>query len=252
MNLISATNGNIVFHKNKTLVVRDIATGAIEKIDAPSRISFMSGKYLADGEKNLHFIEGPTLRNVLKLNRCIFCLVEYENEVYVADRFGDVHRIRGERYEYVLGTLSYLTGMAIHNGRILLSDKYGRIRISGMDGKILGYRFGCGPIVSLECINGALVSISNKQIVLYDKEYSSSFIFELPEGTSVVKSMGKGKDELVVICSDSYFLFRIGDGIALVSHIEETIIDGVCSGSVFYKVLPNFTIVDGNEKVFYE
>ncbi|KAG5859944.1 hypothetical protein KMI_04g07530 [Encephalitozoon hellem] len=252
MNLISVTNGSIVFNRNKTLIMRNISTGTIEKMDAPNWISFMSGKYLVDGEKNLYVIDGTTLKNVLKLNRSIFCLVEYGNEVYVADRFGDVYRIGDGGCEYVLGTLSYLTGMAIHNGRILLSDKYGRIRISGMNGKILGYRFGCESVVSLECVNGALVSISTKRIVLYDNEYSPSHIYEFPEGTSALKAMGKGENELVVICSNTHLLFSIGDKIDLVSCTEETIIDGVCSGSAFYKVLPNFTIVDDKQKVFYE
>ncbi|KMV66335.1 hypothetical protein M970_041270 [Encephalitozoon cuniculi EcunIII-L] len=252
MNLISASNGSVIFCKGKALVVKNTTTDAVEEVAVPGQISFMCKRYLVDSEKNLYTIDGSALRKILKLSRNIFCLVEHGDAVYVADRFGDVHRIGNGECEYVLGTLSYLTGMAIHNGKIILSDKYGRIRISRMDGKILDYKFSCDPIVSLECINGSLVSISNRCVALHDREYSIKSAFELPEDTKVLKTISRGKDELIVICPNSYLLFRVEDRIDLVSLVKEAIADGVCSGSTFYKVMLDLTIVDDSGKVFYE
>ncbi|ADM11419.1 uncharacterized protein Eint_041300 [Encephalitozoon intestinalis ATCC 50506] len=253
MNLISASDRDIIVRMDETLIVRDVFSGTTRKMTAPPLISFMSGKYLVDKEKNLHVVDGPVLRNASKLNRNIFCLVEHEGTAYVADRFGDVYRIENEGCKYVLGTLSYLTGMAIYNGRILLSDKYGRIRISEMNGRILDYRFGCDSIESLECVNGLLISISNKNMVLYDEECFPRCTFKLPEGIRVMKTITKGKNELVVICLNSYFLFKIEkNSIGLVSHVKESIVDGACIGDLFYKVLPDLTVVDCQGRIFYE
>lgn len=251
MGLISASGENVLFCRDGTLVVESTISGHVQEFKLLAPVLFISKHYLVDAEKHLHVFDGSGLTCVLKLPRGVFCLVEHEGAVYVADRFGDVHRVKDGRSEYVLGTLSYLTGMVVHNDKIVLGDKYGRIRISRMDGKVLEYRFAQEPIVSLVCVGNLLVSVSNGAVVLYDEEYSAAHRFGLPQDTKVVKAISKEEGRLIVICSDSYFLFEIIEvGIRLISHVQEAVLDGACSRSVFYKVKPDLTVTDEAGRVF--
>lgn len=245
MDLVSIHEDSIILYRSGMLVSRCMSTGKVTELEMPRPIVFVSMNYLVDAEKNLLVLEGGTVRNVLKLKRNIFCLLQHDGAMYAADRFGDVYRIQDGVCEYVLGTLSYSTGLVIHGGNILVSDKYGRIRISGMDGKILDYIHCSEPVVSLMCVGGRLVSVGNKQVALYNNEYAKSSEFELPRDTQVLKAVPKGENEFVVICSDGYLLFRVGETVELVLHADETMVDCVCHGSKLYKVQSDH-VVDGD------
>ena len=252
MDLISTYNNNIILYRDGKLISRSTTVRDREEVDVPKEIVFVSKNYLVDSEKTFFVFENSTVQNAFKLRRNIFSLLEHNGVTYIADKFGDVYRVHGEGYEYVLGTLSYLTGMVIHNKNILLSDKYGRIGISTLDRRIIDYRYDPEPIVSLICVRNSLVAVSNRQVSLHDdEEYVRSSVFEFPEGVEVVKRIDKGENEFVVICLSSHFLFRVGERIELLSCVEEPIIDGVSSGSKFNKVKADYTVVDdSNGEVF--
>jgi hypothetical protein len=196
-------------------------------------ISFASGKFMVDVEKNLLRLEGGRLDRVLKLRRGIFELVEDGDVMYVADRFGDVYLIDCRGCRYVLGTLCYLTGMVIHKDHIILSDKYGRIRVSERSGKIVCYRFEPHPIVALCKIKGRILSFSRHGIVVYSGyERCGEYKYELEVEKVVVNSLGG----IVLLCSDSYHVFRFCEEIEFIRRVEEKVVDAVSSGPRFYKL----------------
>lgn len=245
MDLISAHGDDVFVYRDGRLMSRDVNGGEGRDIETPGPVVFMSGKYLVDSGKNFFVIEGSGLKRVLKLNKNIFCLLEHGDVIYLADGFGDVYRIRGGCCEYIFGTLSYPTGMVMYNGSIVIGDKYGRLRINTLDGKIVGYKY-LGSIVSVICVCDFMIVINNECIILYDEKYVESRLFSFPENTKVVKAFAKGNNEFVVICLNCYFVFRVMDGIELVSCVEESVTDGVCNGDRFYKIRPDGIVVDSS------
>ncbi|KAM0672025.1 hypothetical protein OCOL_001083 [Ordospora colligata] len=229
----------------------DVATKTVRQIEIPFSVSFLCGKYLTDREKNFYALDNMELRKIAKLKRNIFCLQEKDEAVYVADRFGDVYRIENGTCSYFLGIISYMTGMTIHNQNILLSDKYGRIRVSELDGKIMKYVFLHEPIESLICIDHSVISVSKCRVVLLNETYAVKDEFVFSKEQSIVKCLCKGNDELVVITNDSYHVFRISNRIDHIFSADETIVDATCVGSVLYKI-QNLKVIDTDGNVVYE
>jgi len=252
MGLVSAEGDEVILCRRDALVRIDTATKTVRQIDVPFCASFLSEKYLVDCEKNVYALDDMELRKIAKLKRNIFCLQERDGVVYVADRFGDVHIIENGTCRYVLGILSYMTGMAIHKQSILLSDKYGRIRVSELGGRIIKYVFLHEPIESLLSVDRNVVSVSKCRVVLFSQAYAVKDEFVFSKEMSIIKCLCKGDDELVVVAKESYHVFRVGDNIEHVLSVEEAIVDAVCVGPVLYKVKENYKVVDTEGNVVYE
>lgn len=240
--MLSVCGNGVVVCRDGQMLCR--GSGDVEVVETQSTVVFVAGCWAVDSEKSLFVLEDGRLRRMFRLRRGIFCLLEHASGTYVADRFGDVYRIRDTGCEYVLGMLSYPTAMAIYNESILVGDKYGRIRISSLDGRIAGYLYG-EPVVSLVCIGGFLVVVSSGQAVLYEGS-SRLDSFDFPSDVHAVKGVERG-NELVVLCTDSYLILRVQGGIELVSHVQEAAVDGVCVGDRFYREDGDHRVMDGQE-----
>jgi hypothetical protein len=238
--------GRITATADGILVVkgRRISIGHSREVEHGCEISFASGRFMVDAEKNLLRVENGRIEEVLRLRRGIFALVEDNSTIYTADRFGDVYRILNGGCRYVLGTLCYLTGMVVSKRHIVLSDKYGRIRVSERNGRIVCYRFEPHPIAALLSVGGRVLSFSNHGITLYDGEsYEGRGYYEYE---SEIRSVAtNGSDEFLILCSGRYHLFRLEEEIRHIRTVEDEVIDAVYNHAGLHRLKADGSVEDG-------
>ncbi|EJW05012.1 hypothetical protein EDEG_00892 [Edhazardia aedis USNM 41457] len=121
-------------------------------IEHSAELVFINGKYIVDSNKSLYVIDliGNSLKYLNKLNKPITSLEVYNtskgeeknNEfTVISDRFGDIFRVDENNVKLIAGNMCYTTTMIIVNDMIWTGDKYGRIRVSKLNGEIVHYIF---------------------------------------------------------------------------------------------------------------
>lgn len=227
---------NIFYGEEKKITIVEVKSGQRTLLEHNEKITFMSEDYFTDEKKELYKIIDGKIHFVTKLQRNIFKLVKHDNLVYVADRFGNVYKISENTCIYVLGTACYITGMDIYNKKIFVSDKYGRIRVSNIDGTIEKYIFESDPIFDLITIEKGFITASKKGIKLYDYEkleecHAYAFDKEL-----IVKKAVKKNGGFVLICEGIYLDFDFSDKFILNSSVAEDINECIHFESKPYKI----------------
>lgn len=201
----------------------DLETLKVIELETPE-VSYLSSGYFTDSEKNFYMIDENKITQICKLKRNIFTLVKHDG-IYVADRFGDVYKIENGESKYLLGTMCYITGMAICDQKIWLADKYGRIRVNSMEGNILEFLFEEHPIVCLISLGNTVVSISNNGITAY----SPTLVpvrFNFDQELSIKKAIPTGNDSFTIITSEESIIFNYTQNkLELVDRKQESLLD---------------------------
>ncbi|RVD90567.1 hypothetical protein TUBRATIS_30080 [Tubulinosema ratisbonensis] len=191
----------IVINKNKLICVNN---GTIKELNHSNNIVIIEENYFIDSEKNLYKVDKDVMRFITKLEKGVSKLCFYKNNLFLADRFGDVYKI-SEKNELILGNLTYNTSLVIHNDLIYTSDKYGRIRISDLKGTILSYEFiSKNPIISMCMISKGLVVCTTTKLIFLDIFYKINSEFDI----SNIRKVIKFDDESVLVLADKTMLFN--------------------------------------------
>lgn len=127
--------------------------------------------YTVDKDKNLSRIVNSEKVFIQKLQRQIYKMIEYSDQTYFIDVFGDCFVI-DELPKFLFGILSKPIFFAITQERIYTIDKYSRVWMHGLDGEIqsivfIGERIHSAWISDSYC---AVVTNGEKNIIEYRVE----------------------------------------------------------------------------------
>ena len=129
---------------------------------------------------------------------------------YVADRFGDVLKIDlGEKKVcLVMGNMCYNTSMCILSDSIVTADKYGRVRVSELTGKIRKYIFSEElPVTSVVEFCGVAVACG-KSIVFFDTNLC--FVQKQYLNIGLIRKLAVVDKKKLLVCGERTLL--IADG----------------------------------------
>lgn len=104
------------------------------------KVQYQYKNYFTDTKKNLYKITDnkPVLVSTLKKN--IFKMIE-NIKLYLIDVYGDVYEVEDSNLRFITGVLCTIKDVQVKEDNIFILDKYNRIRICGMDGRIQDFKF---------------------------------------------------------------------------------------------------------------
>lgn len=198
-NYISSHNDSyIVIENNKILIIKN---NKINTIEHSVDISIVEGNYFVDREKRLYKVE-EDIEFLTKLDKSVSKMCLNKGILFIADRFGNVYTWSNSVKKLIMGNLCYTTSMVVYEDKIITSDKYGRIRISDMNGKIISYVFlEDKPIISM-CMSKNLVVATKSKVFLLNNEFKIINTFEYEEIRKVINF----NNDILILCNNSVIL----------------------------------------------
>ena len=180
-NYISSYNNKIFLVENEKIhVLQD--KKVLKTIKHNSTFTYLFRNIAIDSDKNLYLINETNLDNSInvsedlklcfKIKKSISSITYFSDSYFLADRFGDVYKISKDfKLEYLFGTMCYPIGIEVVNNEILILDKYGRIRSTSIDGKIINYFKFFEILPSAFTIFDNKIYLGSKQKLIRENEY---------------------------------------------------------------------------------
>lgn len=192
-----STHGGKLFCADGCDVI--IYDGAMRRIRHGVQICHVAHNIVVDASKSLFEVEDAMVL-VVRLPKAVSAVAKRGRIAYVADRFGDVHRVDLEQKQRVLllGNMCYNTSLCVSESRIVTADKYGRLRVSQHCGKIEKYVFNDNVLVVSLAWGRRLVAALRQEVRMLDEE--------LRDVETVVPFPGESIRKLVEIDEDRFLV----------------------------------------------
>lgn len=193
---LSAHSGKLFCADGCDVIVYD---GAVRRIRHGVQICHVAHNIVVDASKDL-FEVADAMVLVVRLPKAVSAVAKRGRVAYVADRFGDVHRVDLEQKQRVLllGNMCYNTSLCVSDSRIITADKYGRLRVSRHCGKIEKYVFNDNVLVVSLVWGRRLVVALRQEVRMLDEELRC--VETVPfSGEGIRKLVGVDGDRFLVL-----------------------------------------------------
>eukprot|EP00866_Antonospora_locustae_P001902 jgi/Antlo1/1902/2385 len=173
--------------------------GAVRRIRHSVQICHVAYNIVVDASKILFEVR-DTMVPIVRLPKAVSAIAKRGRIAYVADRFGDVHRIDIEQRQHVLllGNMCYNTSLCVSDSRIVTADKYGRLRVSQHCGRIEKYAFNDNVLV-VSIVWGRRLAVALRQEVrMLDEKLQAVETVPFP-GESIRKLVEIDEDRFLVL-----------------------------------------------------
>lgn len=196
-NYLTVTENRLLVVSNTKILQFDNQLTLINTIEAKKEpITYLFDHFYHTNKRLFDLNTQKELFDVKGLTK----IVKIDQTFYAATRFGDVYR----QNDLLFGNMCYTTDIVEHNGAIVISDKYGRLKYTDKCGNILKFEFfDKKPIVSILSHKGILVVNLLNEIIVGEKR----IVFKIDENMKIYK-MIEFNDNVVAIGDDS-FIFNI-------------------------------------------
>lgn len=185
-NYISTYDDSFFVIDNKKII--KITKKEIKSFDHKKKIMIIEGNVFVDEQKCVYRITDEEIKLVTQVEKSASKMTFYNQEVFLADRFGDVIKIcSNDKKDLVLGSMCYNTGICVFNNQIVICDKYGRIRVNDLNGRILFYVFlDDKPILSM-CLCKNIVVATKTKVFFFNDKFEIKKEFPVDEIRKIVK-----------------------------------------------------------------
>lgn len=218
-------------------------------------IYYLEDKIFIDIKKGVHTIKIEDNKLLITfshtINKNISSVAHYNGQTYLCDRFGDVYLFNNPG-KPLFGNRCLTTCIVVAN-YIWTGDKYGRIRVSRLDGKIMFYVFLENESLILfmkKMDNGVVVGFRNGNLVFVDGE--GNLMNTINVNSNISKIIEKDQNSFFVLTEKSLILYEIcGDDIKRQER-EFVAMDGIWNGSVLHLLSKDGRIYNTENVDFYD